>query len=173
MAAPSDDADVLRSRNALLAGTTVVSGTARALVVATGMRTEFGRIARLAQATEEAPSPLQRELTVLSRVIAMRAVLAGILVFVIGEWLGVSRWANFVFAIGIIVANVPEGRPAPDRHARDGDGLPSHGSPQCAGASADERGVALRGVRRLHGQDRHADRESYGRPCDLSLGRHD
>lgn len=109
VAEPSVDADVLRSRNALLAGTTVVSGTARALVVATGMRTEFGRIARLAQATEETPSPLQRELTVLSRVIAILAVLAGILVFVIGEWLGVSRWANFVFAIGIIVANVPEG----------------------------------------------------------------
>ena len=109
VAEPSDEADALRSRNALLAGTTVVSGSARALVVATGMRTEFGRIAHLAQATVEAPSPLQRELTALSRVIAVLAVLAGLLVFVIGEWLGVSRWANFVFAIGIIVANVPEG----------------------------------------------------------------
>ena len=100
---------MLRSRNALLAGTTVVAGSARALVVATGMRTEFGRIARLAQATEETPSPLQRELATLSRVIAVVAVTAGVLVFTIGEWLGVSRWANFVFAIGIIVANVPEG----------------------------------------------------------------
>ena len=106
---PFSDADILRSRNALLAGTTVVSGSARALVAATGMGTEFGRIARLTQATPEAPSPLQRELSVLSRVIAVLAVGAGVLVFMIGEWLGVSRWANFVFAIGIIVANVPEG----------------------------------------------------------------
>ncbi|MBI2992803.1 MAG: cation-transporting P-type ATPase [Gammaproteobacteria bacterium] len=103
------DGDILRSRNALLAGTTVVSGSARALVMATGMRTEFGRIARLAQATEEAPSPLQRELSTLSRVIAVLAFATGVVVFAIGESLGISRWANFVFAIGIIVANVPEG----------------------------------------------------------------
>ena len=45
----------------------------------------------------------------LSRVIAALAITAGILVFVIGEALGMSRWTNFVFAIGIIVANVPEG----------------------------------------------------------------
>ena len=106
---PVTDGDLLHSRNALLAGTTVVSGSARALVLATGMRTEFGRIARLAQSTEEAPSPLQRELSSLSRVIAVLAVAVGGLVFVIGEALGVSTWANFVFAIGIIVANVPEG----------------------------------------------------------------
>ena len=87
----------------------MVSGSARALVLATGMRTEFGKIARLAQATDEVPSPLQRELSWLSRVIAVLAVAAGMLVFAIGEALGVSRWANFVFAIGIIVANVPEG----------------------------------------------------------------
>ena len=108
-AQPTPDGDLLHSRNALLAGTTVVSGNARALVVSTGMHTEFGKIARLAQATEEAPSPLQRELSTLSRVIAVLAVAAGVLVFAIGEMLGISRWANFVFAIGIIVANVPEG----------------------------------------------------------------
>ena len=106
---PGADAEILHSRNGLLAGTTVVSGAARALVVATGMRTEFGRIARLAQATDDAPSPLQRELSSLSRLIAALAVAAGLVVFVIGEALGMSRWANFVFAIGIIVANVPEG----------------------------------------------------------------
>lgn len=106
---PSHDPDPLHSRNAVLAGTTVVSGRARALVLATGMRTEFGKIARLAQTTSEAPSPLQLELVRLSRVIAVLAIAAGIAVFVIGEALGVSRWTNVVFAIGIIVANVPEG----------------------------------------------------------------
>ena len=100
---------VLRSRNALLAGTSVVSGNARALVLATGMRTEFGRIATLAQATPDAPSPLQIEISRLSHVITVLAVGAGVLVFVIGESLGLSRWANLVFAVGIIVANVPEG----------------------------------------------------------------
>jgi calcium-translocating P-type ATPase len=108
-AQPCPDNDPLRSRNAILAGTTVVSGSARALVLATGMRTEFGKIAHLAQATGELPSPLQRELAWLSRVIAMLAVSGGAVVFAVGEALGVSTWANFVFAIGIIVANVPEG----------------------------------------------------------------
>ena len=105
----SADPEILHCRNGLLAGTTVVSGTARALIVATGMRTEFGRIARLTQTTDEAPSPLQRELSTLSRLIAVLAIAVGVIVFVIGEALGLSRWANFVFAIGIIVANVPEG----------------------------------------------------------------
>jgi magnesium-transporting ATPase (P-type) len=106
---PSAEAEPLHSHNALLAGTTVVSGSTRALVVATGMRTEFGRIARLTQATAEQPSPLQRELSALSRLIALLALIAGFVVFVIGEALGLSRTGNFVFAIGIIVANVPEG----------------------------------------------------------------
>jgi calcium-translocating P-type ATPase len=108
-AAPSDETHLPRSRNGLPAGTTVVSGSGRGLVLATGMRTEFGRIARLAQEAEPAPSPLQRELSTLSRLIAVLAVGAGLAVFAIGETMGLSRWENFVFAIGIIVANVPEG----------------------------------------------------------------
>jgi sodium/potassium-transporting ATPase subunit alpha len=108
-ARPSAETDPLRSQNALLAGTTVVAGSGRAVVVATGMRTEFGRITHLTQSTNETPSALQRELSALSRVIAALAIAAGVLVFVIGEAIGLSRAANFVFAIGVIVANVPEG----------------------------------------------------------------
>ncbi len=108
-ASPDVEEGLLRSRNALLAGTAVVSGAARAVVIATGMRTEFGRIAALAQSMPEAPSSLQREIAGLSRIITVLAVAAGLGVFLIGEWLGLSRWANLVFAVGIIVANVPEG----------------------------------------------------------------
>ena len=105
----STDPEVLHCRNGLLAGTTVVSGTARALVVATGMRTEFGRIARLTQApTKRRPrfSARWRRSAGSSPCSPSRS---GSIVFVIGEALGLSRWANFVFVIGIIVANVPEG----------------------------------------------------------------
>ena len=109
VADPAPEPDPLHNRNTLLAGTSVAGGSGRALVVATGMHTEFGRIARLAQGTVETPSPLQRELLRLSHVVAGLAVAAGALVFVIGEWLGLSRWANVVFAVGVIVANVPEG----------------------------------------------------------------
>jgi calcium-translocating P-type ATPase len=108
-ARPSSESHPLRSQNALLAGTMLVSGSGRALVVATGMRTEFGRITHLTQTTPETPSPLQRELATLSRIIAALAIGAGLIVFLTGEAIGLSRWSNFVFAIGIIVANVPEG----------------------------------------------------------------
>ena len=99
----------LHSRNGLLAGTSIVSGSARGLVVATGMRTEFGQIARLAQVTEEAPSPLQRELCDTQSRHRGVGDHAGVLVFC--DWRGDRSVAldNFVFAIGIIVANVPEG----------------------------------------------------------------
>ncbi|MGH8678623.1 MAG: cation-translocating P-type ATPase, partial [Burkholderiales bacterium] len=108
-AQPDAEPEIYLARNFLLAGTTVVSGEARAAVIATGMNTEFGRIAHLAQTAGEAPSPLQRETARLSRVIALLSAGIGLTCFAIGELLGISFWFNFVFAIGVIVANVPEG----------------------------------------------------------------
>jgi calcium-translocating P-type ATPase len=106
---PSSEANVLQSRNVLLAGTSVTSGEARALVFATGPHTVFGRIAHLTQATVDVPSPLQREIGTLSRLIAALAVAIGLIVFVIGQFIGLSMSMSLIFAIGIIVANVPEG----------------------------------------------------------------
>ncbi len=108
-ARPSAVEDLLRARNILLAGTALVAGEARAAVFATGMRSEFGRIAHLTQATGETLSPLQREIARLSRVLALIAVAVGVLFFFIGQALGLTFWANLLFAVGIIVANVPEG----------------------------------------------------------------
>jgi sodium/potassium-transporting ATPase subunit alpha len=99
----------LEAKNILLAGTSVVAGEAKAVVYATGMHTEFGRIALLTQAAQEAPSPLQKEIVHLSRLVALLAALLGIVFFFIGQALGLSFWQNLMFAIGIIVANVPEG----------------------------------------------------------------
>jgi calcium-translocating P-type ATPase len=103
------DADLLRSRNVLLAGTSVMTGETKALVFATGMHTVFGGIARLTQTTGDTPSPLQNEIATLSRLIALLALAIGIAVFVIGALVGLPTPAGLVFAIGIIVANVPEG----------------------------------------------------------------
>ena len=63
--------DLLRSRNVLLAGTSMTTGETTALVFATGMHTASGTIARLAQSTVDVPSPLQAEIATLSRVIAV------------------------------------------------------------------------------------------------------
>ena len=107
--APCTEEDLLHARNILLAGTSLVSGTARAVVFATGMHTEFGKIAHLTQTADAAMSPLQREISRLSRLVAALASLLGVVFFLIGHAIGLSFWESLIFAIGIIVANVPEG----------------------------------------------------------------
>ena len=99
----------LQARNLVFAGTSIVSGRARGVVYATGMRTEFGRIAHLTQTVGEEGSPLQREIARLSRFVALIASALGIVFFGIALAVGLPFWHSAMFAIGIIVANVPEG----------------------------------------------------------------
>ncbi len=106
---PCDEAQPLRSRNVLLAGTSLVSGQGKAVVFATGAHTEFGRIAGLTQTGRAGVSPLRRELAHLSRLIAVLAVGIGLSFFVIGTLISIPFWQDFIFSIGIIVAMVPEG----------------------------------------------------------------
>jgi len=108
-AQPSSEENLEHSRNTLLAGTSVVSGEGRAVVFATAMHTEFGKIAHLTQTTVKSVSPLQLEIVRLSRIIALLSLTLGVVFFFIGRSMGLSFWENFIFAIGIIVANVPEG----------------------------------------------------------------
>jgi calcium-translocating P-type ATPase len=107
--AATEEEDPLAARCLLLAGTSVVSGKATAVVFATGMRTEFGRIAQLTRTAGEPPSPLQREIARLSRLVAVAAGVLGLVFFAIGHATGLGLWPSLLFAIGIIVANVPEG----------------------------------------------------------------
>jgi sodium/potassium-transporting ATPase subunit alpha len=95
--------------NILLAGTSMVSGQAKAVVFATGMQTEFGKIARLTGTASGTASPLRKEIAYLSRWIGILSVLIGVLFFAVGRFRGVPFWDAFIFAIGIIVAMVPEG----------------------------------------------------------------
>jgi calcium-translocating P-type ATPase len=101
--------DPAHARNLVLAGTAVVSGEGRALVFATGMRTRFGHIAHLTQRVDARPSPLQLEIRRLSRLVAALATLLGVAFYLVGRTLGLPFWEAFLFGIGIIVANVPEG----------------------------------------------------------------
>ncbi len=94
----------------VFAGTTVAYGRGKALVVATGMNTEFGRIAGLTQSLAEGLSPLQREMGKVTQLVAALAVGLGVLFFVLGSLVaGLTTVEGFLFAVGIIVANVPEG----------------------------------------------------------------
>jgi calcium-translocating P-type ATPase len=108
-AEPCAAARLMSSRNVVLAGSSIVAGNGKALVFATGQHTEFGRIAHLTQTAGEQLTPLQREIIRLSRVIAALALGIGLVFFLVGSAIGLPFWANFIFAIGIIVANVPEG----------------------------------------------------------------
>jgi len=109
VAALADGGDLIHGRNIVLAGTSLISGQARAVVFATGMHTEFGRIAHLTQTARDVVSPLRTEIAHLSRVIGIVAVGIGILFFAVGRFAGVPFWNAFIFSIGIIVAMVPEG----------------------------------------------------------------
>ena len=108
-AAPVPDEDVLHSPNVLLAGTEVVAGEGEAVVFATGGRTEFGRLAHLTQTAGGGRSPFLEEIARVSRIIAVIATSLGLSFFLIGLRAGLDLFAASIFAIGIIVANVPEG----------------------------------------------------------------
>lgn len=108
-ASPSELNDLIDSRNIVLAGALMVSGQASAVVFATGMHTEFGKIAHLTQTAGEEASPLRKEIAHLSRLTAILAVLIGLIFFTLGWMIGIPFWKAFIFAIGIIVAMVPEG----------------------------------------------------------------
>ncbi len=96
--------------NLVFAGTTVSAGTGRAVVYATGMATEFGKIAGLTQSLVEAPSPLQKEMNNITRIVSVMAVSIGVVLFVLAISLaGADLAESFIFALGMIVAFVPEG----------------------------------------------------------------
>jgi sodium/potassium-transporting ATPase subunit alpha len=99
----------LDARNLVFSGTLVTSGTGAAVVYATGHLTEIGKIARVTRETARVETPIRREIHHFTRIISAIAFLLGLLFFVAGSLIGNPFWTNLVFAIGIIVANVPEG----------------------------------------------------------------
>ncbi|HWP46638.1 MAG TPA: cation-transporting P-type ATPase [Candidatus Limnocylindrales bacterium] len=101
--------DPLRAKNMVFAGTYVVSGNGEALVTATGVNTEFGKIAKLTVCIKQDLSPFQKEISKVSQWIAVLAVTMGVLFFWIGMAMGRDIFSTVLFALGIIVANIPEG----------------------------------------------------------------
>lgn len=96
--------------NLIFAGTSVASGTGRAVVYATGMMTQFGRIAHLTQSIAEEPTPFQKELTQLSKVTAWIALLIGSIVAVVGYFeMNLPLWDISLLSLGVAVAVIPEG----------------------------------------------------------------
>jgi len=107
---PAEQLHVIEIPNLVFAGTSVASGTGRAVVFSTGMKSEFGKIARLTQTVKEEISPLQKEMAHVVRFVTIVAFGMGIVFFILGRFIGkLTVLESFLFMIGIIVANVPEG----------------------------------------------------------------
>jgi P-type Ca2+ transporter type 2C len=105
----------LERPNLIFAGTSVASGTGRAIVYATGMLTQFGRIAQLTQTVHEEPSMFQKELGHLSRRLTLIAVIIGGIAWVLATFEPhiSQQFPNaLLLALGTIVAVTPEGLPA-------------------------------------------------------------
>ncbi|MER7467266.1 cation-transporting P-type ATPase [Streptomyces sp. NPDC097981] len=103
---------VLQARNCIFMGTDVVAGSAKAVVFATGAATEFGRIFRLAAAAPRQKTPLQRQVASMARRVAGTALATGAALFAVRLPTGQPFVESFVFALGVMVALVPEGLPA-------------------------------------------------------------
>jgi calcium-translocating P-type ATPase len=105
-----DGAAPLEAGDLLWSGATCTSGEARAAIFATGMQTQLGRVAALSSGIESAPSPLQLEVKRVAWLIAAIAVTAGAAFVPLGTLVaGLPMGDAVVFAIGLLVANVPEG----------------------------------------------------------------
>jgi len=109
-APPAPGTPLLQASDMVFSGTVCTGGQAHVLVVATGMSTELGRIAALTQHVRDVASPLERQVRRLAWLIAVVAVVAGAVFMPVGALLaGLSPADAATFAIGLIVANVPEG----------------------------------------------------------------
>ncbi len=108
-------------RTMVHAGTVVAAGHAAAVVVATGMETELGRIASLLETTGPETTPLQRRLAELGRILIVVCLAVVGVIFALEVWRDgglAAMWADGMFgevllrAVSLAVAAVPEGLPA-------------------------------------------------------------
>jgi calcium-translocating P-type ATPase len=101
---------LLQASDIVFSGSTCTEGEATAVVFATGMHTELGRIAALSQRVEYQESPLEHQVKRVARLIALVAVGMGLAFVPLGTLAaGLSLADTLSFAIGLLVANVPEG----------------------------------------------------------------
>ncbi|MDV6014263.1 HAD-IC family P-type ATPase [Haloechinothrix sp. LS1_15] len=103
----------LASRSCLVhSGTLVTRGTARAVVVATGLDTEIGAVQGMVAAAEAPPTPLTRKLTKFSKQLTVAIVAVAVVTFAAGVLRGSAPVEMFIAAVALAVAAIPEGLPA-------------------------------------------------------------
>jgi len=109
----SPSAAALAERHdAVFMGTAVANGSGRAVVTATGMQTEIGKIAHLLATAGREETPLERRLAAVSRVLLALCLGIVAIVAALGLWRGFAVSEVFLSAVSLAVAAVPEGLPA-------------------------------------------------------------
>jgi Ca2+-transporting ATPase len=108
----ASDAPLAERRNQVFNGTAVVAGRARAVVTATGLRTEMGRIATLVDNAKREPTPFQRRWEELGRVLLVLTLAVSGAVFGLGLLRGEPVLGMFLTAVSLAVAAIPEAVPA-------------------------------------------------------------
>jgi len=98
--------------NMAYAGTTVASGNAVGVVVATGMVSETGKIAKMTEEAGVIKTPLQEEMRLLARQLTIAVVIIGVALFFIGIAQNFTIYLSLVYALGIAMALVPQALPA-------------------------------------------------------------
>lgn len=98
--------------NMLFSGCSVSYGTATAVVCATGMNTEMGKIANLLESSEEVQTPLQKKLASLGKYLGIAALGACAVIFVVGILNRIPVMEMFMTAVSLAVSAIPEGLPA-------------------------------------------------------------
>ncbi len=109
---PGDMLPLAERRNMVYAGTAVTYGRGKALIVATGLQTEFGKITGLLKGVKASKTPLQENLDRVGRALAAAALAVVSLIVVLGLMRGASLMEMFMFGIALAVAVVPEALPA-------------------------------------------------------------
>ena len=98
--------------NMVFSGCSITYGTALAVVTATGMNTEMGKIANLLDNEEDSQTPLQKKLAQLGKYLGVLALAACAIIFVVGLLNGIPTLEIFMTAVSLAVSAIPEGLPA-------------------------------------------------------------
>lgn len=99
----------LDAKNMLYAGTSVARGSGVGVVVATAYATEFGKIAALTKNIEKTLTPIQKEVSRIVHIFTIIALIMGIVFFALGIFSNQTFLVAAIFALSLIVANIPEG----------------------------------------------------------------
>ncbi|MEM4152701.1 MAG: calcium-translocating P-type ATPase, PMCA-type [Candidatus Pacearchaeota archaeon] len=103
---------IAERQNMIYSGTTVVRGSCKAIVVATGMNTEFGKIASLIQKTKQEKAPLQKTIDSFAIKLGIIIMALCFIIAILGIYFGLDRIEAMLTAISLAVSAVPEGLPA-------------------------------------------------------------